>query len=146
VTQQILGLVVPLPRNLTAVELARYPEGAPLPALAEGSVVRSSNGPLYAIRGGKRVWIKDAGEFAAGGYAWDQVISTDDRIVRTIPLALEPGMLLKGGGDRVYVYEGEQLRWISSQAAFETRGYAWSNVHFVSSAFLLPLAEGQPIA
>ncbi len=144
-TQLLLGLPTGIPAALTEVEALRYPEGAPLPALAEGTLLRATNGPLYAISSGKRVWIKSEEEFAAGGYSWESLAQADDQTVRSVPLAFEPGMLVKGGGDRIYVVEDGRRRWVSTAEAFAARGYAWNNVHFVSEALLQTVPEGDRI-
>lgn len=144
-TQLLLGLTGSLPLALNSAEAARYAEGPALPALREGSLLRASNGPLYVLRGGKRVWIKTLEEFAAGGLSWDALVNTDDVVVRSIPLAAESGYLLKAGDDRVYLLEGGSRRWVSTQAAFESRGLEWWNVHFVSDPFLGVILDGPPL-
>lgn len=141
-TQLLLGLTGPLPLTLTATEANRYPEGPALPALREGSLVRAANGPLYVLRGGKRVWIKSLEELTAGGHQWADVRDVEDVVIRSIALQLESGMLLKGGGDRVYVFEDGRRRWISTEAAFASRGYAWTDVHFVTDSALGNVTEG----
>ncbi len=144
-TQQLLGLGGRLPVNLTAAELVRYPEGPALPSLAEGRVIQTTNGAVYVIRGGKRVWIPSPEAFTAGGYTWAQVVPVEDRVARSIPLDLQEGMALKGTGDRVYLYSGGQRRWISSLDAFVARGLTWSQVHYVSDAALQAIPEGAPL-
>ncbi|HEU5315260.1 MAG TPA: PQQ-binding-like beta-propeller repeat protein, partial [Chloroflexota bacterium] len=145
ITQLILGLVGPQPLTLNGAEANRYPEGAPLPALAEGRLVGTSNGPLYVLRSSKRVWIRSLEEFAAGGFSWDALATTEDIVTRSIPLTIESGMLVKGGGDRVYLVEGNQRRWITSAEAFSARGYQWSQVHLVPESSLANLPEGASI-
>ena len=144
-TQLLLGLAGPLPMTLTATEANRYPEGPALPALREGSLVRAANGPLYVIRSGRRVWVSSLAAFQAAGYRWEDVLDLEDVVIRSIALQTEDGMLLKGGGERVYVLEGGQRRWVSTAAAFATRGFAWSNVHFVSDSLLGAIPEGASI-
>jgi len=141
-TQLLLGLAGPLPLALNGAEATRYPVGAPLPALAEGSLAGTTNGPLYVIHGGKRVWIRSLDEFVAGGYRWESIATQEDIVTRSIALAIEDGMLLKGGGDKVYVLEGGQRRWTTTAAAFSSRGYQWSGVHFVSDSALANIPEG----
>jgi hypothetical protein len=80
--------------------------------------------------------------FQAGGYRWEDVHDLEDVVIRSISLQIEAGMLLKGGGERVYALEGGQRRWISTEAAFAGRGYAWSNVHLITDPSLGNLAEG----
>jgi outer membrane protein assembly factor BamB len=142
VTQQILGLTGPFPTNIAASELYRYPEGPALPALAEGSVIQASNGPMYVIQGGQRVWIPTLDAFAAGGYHWDSVIQVEDRVIRSIPFTVQDGMLIKGPGERVYLVSGGQRHWLTTAAALASRGYNWSQVHYVSDATLNSIPEG----
>ncbi|MGI8423514.1 MAG: PQQ-binding-like beta-propeller repeat protein [Chloroflexota bacterium] len=141
-TQLLLGLAGPLPLTLNAAEANRYPEGPALPALGHGSLARAANGPLYVVRDGKRVWIKSLDEFAAAGLRWEDVRDLEDIVVRSVSLQTESGLLVKGGGDRVYLLEGGVRRWVSTEAAFEARGFSWSNVHLVSESFLGNVAEG----
>jgi outer membrane protein assembly factor BamB len=144
-TQAILGLIVTVPQNLGASELVRYPEGPPLPALAEGTLLQAGNGPIYVIRNGKRTWVRSLDEFVKGGYSWDAVIAADERLLRSIPLALDNGFLIKGTDDRIYLVENGQRRWITSAAAFESRGYTWSMVHFVANDAIAALPEGPQV-
>ncbi|MGH2354372.1 MAG: PQQ-binding-like beta-propeller repeat protein [Chloroflexota bacterium] len=145
-TQLLLRLAGPLPRDLNASELAAYPEGPALPSLAEGTLLRANNGPIYVIRGGERLWIRSLADFAAGGYRWESVVPVEDRLLRSLPLSLEGGMLLKGTGERVYLYDGGQRRWISSGDVFTARGYTWSQVHLLAEDALAALPEGQALS
>ena len=40
----------------------RFPEGPPLPSLKNGALIKQSNGPLYVIRNGQRVWLRNGDE------------------------------------------------------------------------------------
>ena len=145
-TQLLLGLAGPAPLVLTGPEMTRYPEGPALPTLANGAIVQASNGPIYVIVDGKRMWIRSLADFASGGYRWEQVTSVEDRMGRSIPLRPEEGLLVKGGGDRVFLVSGGRKQWISTAEAFVARGYDWSQVHFVTEATLQLLPEGTPIS
>lgn len=144
-TQLLLGLTTPLPRTLNSAELARYPEGAALPALAEGSLISAANGPIYAIRNGQRVWVRSLAEFVEQGYRWDAVQAVEERVLRSLGLSLQEGMFLKGTGERVYLYTGGQRRWLATGQALAARG-DWSQVHFVSEATLRQLPEGEALS
>ncbi len=146
ITQLILGLATPTPIALAPNELRLYPEGPPLPALTEGSLIRQSNGAIYVLRAGRRVWIRTLNEFLAGGYAWESLVPVDDRTARSIPLDLQDGMLIKGIGERVYLFTGGQRRWIPDTGVFTAHGYDWSQVHFVPEATLQALPEGPTLA
>lgn len=61
-------------------------------------------------------------------------------------LIIRDGLLLKGeGGDRIYVLDDDELRWISSLDAFERMGYRWRDVHIVEDSFLAKFEQGQPV-
>ena len=143
-TQQLLGLTTPLPRNLNVAELARFPEGAPLPSLKNGAVIRQSNGPVYVVRDGQRVWLRAAEDLAAAGANPAQAQAVEDRLIRSVPLSLQDGLLLKGTGDRVYAYSGGTRSWLQTAEALNARG-DWSQVLFVSDDALTAVPEGAAI-
>lgn len=60
-------------------------------------------------------------------------------------LIIRDGLLLKGGGDEVYVLENNRRRWITTLEAFEHYGYRWSQVHQVEDDFLNDFELGLPI-
>lgn len=63
----------------------------------------------------------------------------------TAALVIRDGLLLKGSGDKVYVLEDNQLRWITTLDAFKTYGYHWEQVHEVDDKFLQQFTIGQSI-
>ncbi len=60
-------------------------------------------------------------------------------------LIIHDGLVLKGSGEKIYVLENNQLRWISSLDAFQRFGYHWEQVHEVEDSFLAEFEEGRPI-
>ena len=60
-------------------------------------------------------------------------------------LIIRDGLVLKGSGERIYVLENNQKRWISSLEAFEWFGYRWEQVNGVDDAFLDRFADGRPL-
>lgn len=60
-------------------------------------------------------------------------------------LIIRDGLVLKGSGEKIYVLENNQLRWISSLDAFEFFGYRWEQVREVDDRFLATFEEGRPI-
>lgn len=60
-------------------------------------------------------------------------------------LIIRDGLVLKGGGERIYVLENNQKRWITSLEAFEWFGYRWDQVNVVDDAFLDQFADGRPL-
>jgi hypothetical protein len=60
-------------------------------------------------------------------------------------LVIRDGLVLKGSGDRIYMLQNDQLRWISSMDAFEHLGLRWEAVHEVDDAFLERFEMGRPL-
>ena len=55
------------------------------------------------------------------------------------------GHLLKGNGERIYVVEQGQRRWITTLETFTHRGYRWDDVQIVPDAVLASIPEGRPL-
>lgn len=60
-------------------------------------------------------------------------------------LIIRDGLVLKGSGEKIYVLENNQKRWISSLEAFNYFGYRWEQVNVVDDAFLDRFADGRPL-
>jgi hypothetical protein len=58
---------------------------------------------------------------------------------------IRDGLVLKGSGDRIYILQDDQLRWISSLEAFEHLGLTWDDVRLVDDAFLDRFETGRPV-
>ena len=143
---QLLLRLTGVSQVATPVELVRYAEGAPLPAFDNGSLVRSAHGPVYVLQGNRRVWIPSLEALIAGGYRWEQVQTVSDRVMRSLALDSQEGYLVKGSGAEVYLIEGGKRRWVTTAAAFASRGYRWDQVHFVSDMDLEAIPLGAPIS
>ena len=142
---QILLRLTGVSEAATSVELVRYAEGAPLPALNNGSLLRSPHGPAYVVQGNRRVWIPSLEALTAGEYRWEQVQTVSDRLMRSLALDTQEGYLVKGSGAEVYLVEAGKRRWITTAAAFAARGYRWDQVHFVSNRDLEAIPLGDPL-
>ena len=57
-------------------------------------------------------------------------------------LIVRDGLVFKGPGDKIYVLEDNQKRWISSLTSFEENGYYWSQVKEVDQAFVNQFDDG----
>ena len=143
---QILLRLTSVSQVATPVELVRYAEGSPLPAVNNGSLLRSAHGPVYVLQGNQRVWIPSLEALTAGGYRWEQVQTVSDRLMRSLALNTQEGYLVKGSGAEVYLIEGGKRRWITTAAVFVGRGYRWDQVHFVSDRDLEAIQLGDPIS
>ena len=142
---QLLLRLTGVSQVATPVELVRYAEGAPLPALNNGSLLRSAHGPAYVLQGNRRVWIPSLETLTAGGYRWEQVQTVSDRLMRSLALDTQEDYLVKGSGAEVYLIEGGKRRWITTAAVFAARGYRWDQVHFVSNMDLEAIPLGDPL-
>jgi hypothetical protein len=60
-------------------------------------------------------------------------------------LIIRDGLVLKGSGEKIYVLENNQKRWITSLEAFEWFGYRWEQVNVVDDAFLDRFVDGRPL-
>jgi len=61
-------------------------------------------------------------------------------------LILRDGLVVKEEGDeKIYVYQGDAFRWISSLDAFEHHGYTWGDVNEVPDGYLDDYAIGPPL-
>jgi hypothetical protein len=61
-------------------------------------------------------------------------------------LVVLDGLVVKEeNDDKIYVYEDEQFRWISSMDAFEHYHYTWGDVHVVEDGYLDRFEIGTPI-
>ena len=61
-------------------------------------------------------------------------------------LIIHDGLVVKEEDDeRIYVYQKEKFRWISSLDAFEHYGFTWGDVHIVEDGFLARFEIGTPL-
>lgn len=60
-------------------------------------------------------------------------------------LIIRDGLVLKGSGEKIYMLQDEQLRWISSMDVFEHLGLTWGDVREVNDKFLQQFEMGRPI-
>jgi hypothetical protein len=61
-------------------------------------------------------------------------------------LVVLDGLVVKEENDeKIYVYQNDQFRWISSLDAFEHFGYTWGDVHIVEDGYLDRFEIGTPL-
>jgi hypothetical protein len=60
-------------------------------------------------------------------------------------LIVRDGLVLMGSGEKIYVLENNQKRWITTLDAFEWHGYRWEQVNLVDDAFLDRFGDGRPL-
>jgi enterochelin esterase-like enzyme len=82
-TLQLLGYSPQAQAAASPGVLAALPEGAPLPELREGMLVRAGNSPaVFRLQGGQRIWIKNA-ELAKGTGAAESPVPSPTPDVRS---------------------------------------------------------------
>ncbi|HET91888.1 MAG TPA: hypothetical protein ENN99_14300 [Chloroflexi bacterium] len=61
-------------------------------------------------------------------------------------LVITEGLVVKEEHDeRIYVYQNDRFRWISSLDAFHHYGYTWGDVRIVEDGFLARFEKGPPL-
>jgi hypothetical protein len=61
-------------------------------------------------------------------------------------LVIVDGLVVKEEDDeKIYVYQNDQFRWISSLDAFEHFGFTWGDVHIVEDGYLERFEIGTPL-
>ncbi len=58
---------------------------------------------------------------------------------------LEPGALLKGPDERIFVFDGRLRYWVPSMEAFTVRGFSWDAVQLTPEYILSTIPEGPPL-
>ena len=136
VTLARLGAGSKAPINATPEELAKVPVSAPIPSLLDGSIIYSSTGAVYRIANGERVPVPEGAANA---------VAAPDQVIRTLPLSVSDGRVVKGTDERVYAIESGSKRWITSASALSRLGKAWSDVHLVTDSVLKGFATGAQV-
>lgn len=61
-------------------------------------------------------------------------------------LIIRDGLLVKGEEyPEIYVWQDDQLRWVTSLEAFDRLGYRWQDVHIVAESFIDKYEQGPPL-
>lgn len=136
-------------------DISVYPDGADINTLRDGALAKEKNSPkVYVISGGKKYWLTSALVFNSLNYQWSNILEISD----TQLLSRHPdganitdtskhldGALVKGSGDKVYLLENNQKRWITSASVFENNYFKWQYIINISDAELEKYVEGAAI-
>ncbi|MSQ43014.1 MAG: hypothetical protein EXR45_02210 [Chloroflexi bacterium] len=136
VTLARLGVGSRVPINATPEELAKVPVSTPIPALTDGSIISSSTGAVYRVSNGERVPMPEGAVNA---------IAAPDQVIRTVPLSVADGRIVKGTDERAYVIENGSRHWLTTAAALSRLGKSWSDVHLVTDSVLKGLFAGAQV-
>ena len=110
----------------------------------DGTLIKGTGDKVYVIEGGQKLWIPNPSQFNSLGFDFGNVITVDDVELNTIPTnpSLPSGTVVKGRGERVYVIEGGQKRWIPNQAAFGALGFSPGDIVNLNDAELNAMPDG----
>ena len=64
-------------------------------------------------------------------------------VARRAPLV--DGALLKGPDERIFLYSGDERRWVPSMDAFTRHGFSWDSVQLTPDYILNRIPEGPPL-
>jgi hypothetical protein len=138
--------------------LGSLPSGQPLlNVLANGNLLRGTDGKVYVMQGGAKRHITSSAALSACGYGWDAVRTIPDFRLNGIPtggalsgppcphLLPADGTLVRGTGPEVYVMQGGLKRHIPSLATFAGMGLLWGNVNIVPNSSLNSIPTGDAL-
>jgi hypothetical protein len=142
----VLVVVINVPITRYGTSLARImPDTAAL-VIRDGLVLKGSGSDIYVLEDDKLRWISSLDAFEFFGYRWEQVHVVDDSFLEQFEKGRPVHVLLKcQGSPHIYALENGQKRWIKDISTFDTEGYVWEDIKFVSCDYLRSLPDGPPI-
>ena len=142
----VLVVVINVPITRYGTSLARImPDTAAL-VIHDGMVLKGSGPEIYVLEDNKLRWISSLDAFEFFGYRWEQVHVRDDSFLEQFEKGRPVHVLLKcQGSPHIYALENGQKRWIKDISTFDTEGYVWEDIKFVSCDYLRSLPDGPPI-
>ena len=91
---------------------------------------------VYKLEGGKKHWIRTAGEFNAAGYSWDEIQEVSSETLASYQNAVLSELLRAVGDHKVYKLKGGKKHWIRTAGEFNAAGYNWEDVEEVTAETL----------
>ena len=135
--------------SLELAQLTLFPR-ATLSSLPDGSLVKSfTRSRVYKIESGVRRAVPTADLFVASGFSWATIQEVSDRELSLWrignPLPYPDGTLVKGSGEKVYMFESGKLRHITSASLFAVLRYAWTAITSLLDTDLSAYATANPM-
>ncbi|HEU5317661.1 MAG TPA: alpha/beta hydrolase-fold protein [Chloroflexota bacterium] len=127
--------------------LEPFAEGAPLPALRDGMLVRADNQTsVFRLQGGRRVWLRDyAAPVSVDPDATAIEVQTiDAAVLGAIPPVLQNDMLLKGNAADVFHVDSGTLRKIPDWKWATDRRLNPADTIFVPDRTIAGLPQNSP--
>src|SRR5688500_13290701 len=127
--------------------LDRVPDGAPIPTLRDGMLVRSSSHQaVFRLEGGRRVWLRDvlvpSTDDPAGESPFVQTV--DAAVLGAIPPVLQHNMLLKSDASDVFHVDGASLRKVPDWKWATERRLNPADTFYVPERTLFSLPQNSP--
>ena len=127
--------------------LETLPEGAPLPMLRDGMLVRAHDHPaVFKLEAGRRIWLRDLaapdGDDPATSGPLVQTI--DSAVLAAIPPVLQHDMLIKSDAIDVFHVDGDSLRKVPDWKWATDRRLNPSDTFYVPERILTTLAQNSP--
>ncbi|MFQ6016322.1 MAG: hypothetical protein ACE5NP_12870 [Anaerolineae bacterium] len=113
--------------------------------LRNGVLLKGSGEKIYLLEDGKKRWIYNLDAFEGWGYRWEQVQFVPDSLLESLPDGRPLYLLVKGSGEKIYLLDQGQKRWIRTLEDFKAQGFLWEDVKIISDAELRVIPEGTPI-
>lgn len=142
----ILIVLANIPVTRYGTSLARIMPDTTALIIRDGLVVKGSGPEIYVLEDNKLRWISSLEAFDYFDYRWEQVHLVDDSFLEDFEQGQPLHVLLKcQSSPHVYALENGKKRWIRDIPTFETQGYVWEDVKFVTCDHLRRLPDGPPI-
>ncbi|HEV2125414.1 MAG TPA: alpha/beta hydrolase-fold protein, partial [Chloroflexota bacterium] len=144
-TLQALGFSLGDTAPASASVIESLPEGAPLPKLRDGILVRANNhGGVFRLHGGKRVWQRsyspDSREYGGA----EEVSTIESAVLGAIVPVLQNDMLLKGNATDVYHVDRGALRKVPDWKWITERRLNPADIFFVPDRIIATLPQTSP--
>ncbi|MBA3653234.1 MAG: SpoIID/LytB domain-containing protein [Actinobacteria bacterium] len=132
-----MGLSYSNVRNVSFLDAAVHPEGAPLSAAAavDGMFMRRSNDArIFLISGGRARPVVSATAFASYRASDGEIVNNGPFPAEGVVVGFRDGTLIMTNAGRVYAIADGAKRWIQGDAVFHSLGYDYADVIRVTDA------------
>ena len=117
-------------QEISAELLEEYPEAETLVSELLRAV---GSHKVYKLEGGKKHWIRTAGEFNAAGYKWGDIQEVSAETLASYQNAVLSDLLRAIGDHKVYRIKDGKKCWIKTIREFNAAGHKWEDVEEVSA-------------
>lgn len=115
----------------------------------DGSLLRTPDGGLYAVRGRLRRHLPNAPTLEANGLSWGHITPVPDGWLpagRPLPDVVATGRLVRSPQGAVYVMQSGAKRYLTGPDAMAACAYGWDAATGLSEATVATIPDGSPIS